>query len=244
MQTDEYAKLFENEDTYWWFVARRELALRLLHDAVGRNPEAPVLDLGCGTGAVLSAMPETYRAVGVDMSELATDFCRQRGLRRLARADGTALPFRDASFSGIVALDIFEHIQDDHAAFAEAHRVLKPGGSLVLSVPAYRWLWGPHDVALMHHRRYQLREVKRCVRLAGFRVTRASYGVFLLFPLVVILRISDRLSRRPATVSLPRVDSSQNHALVRLQSLESRLIAKGAPLPWGSSVVVVATKIV
>jgi len=239
MQTEEYARLWEREDRYWWFVGRRRLALRLLEAAIEQGSR--VLDLGCGTGAVLAEVSQLYRATGLDRSELALAFSAKRGLRRLVLGDGSRLPFASESFDGVVALDIFEHIEDDRAAFAEAHRVLAPGGALVLSVPAFRWLWGPHDVALMHQRRYRLRQVVAELEAAGFVVEHSSYSVYLLFPVVMLVRLRDKLRRGPAKVDLPPVPDWLNRLLIRVQEWEGRWTARHR-LPWGSSVVAVARK--
>lgn len=239
MQTEEYARLFEHEDRYWWFVGRRRLALRLLEAALAQGSR--VLDLGCGTGAVLAEVSQRYEASGLDRSELALAFSAKRGLRRLVLGDGSCLPFAAGVFDGIVALDIFEHIEDDRTAFAEAFRVLSPGGALVLSVPAFRWLWGPHDVALMHQRRYRLRQVVCELESAGFVVEHSSYSVFLLFPAVMLVRLRDKLRRGPAKVDLPPVPDWLNRLLIRVQDWEGRWCVRRR-LPWGSSVVAVARK--
>jgi hypothetical protein len=118
---------------------------------------------------------------------------------------------------------------------------LKPGGVLVLNVPAFRWLWGPHDVALMHQRRYTKGEVRALLEGAGLTVEKLSYSVFLLFPIVVLLRLLDKFKRGPAKVSLPKVSGASNRFLVKLQDMEARWIAASS-LPWGSSVVAVARK--
>ena len=143
MNPEEYEKMRRLEDHYWWFVARRTLCIELWRR---HAPRGLVLDVGCGTGAVAQELSRETDVVGLDFTHLALRHAQGRGLTRLIQADGAKLPVRDASVAGVVALDIFEHIEDDTAAFAEAARVLQPGGVLVLSVPAYKWLWGPHDV--------------------------------------------------------------------------------------------------
>lgn len=235
--------MFSLEDHYWWFVGRRDLALRLFRRYRGACGEGPcVLDVGCGTGAVLKELPEqNVQPMGVDMSPLALKYCRQRGLNRLVRGDGTALPIRDAQLEGVIGLDVFEHIEDDRAAFREAHRVLRPGQVLVLSVPAFRWLWGPHDVALHHHRRYTRAEMRRKLEECGFEVVRISYSVFFLFPVVCLWRVAEKRKKGPAKASLVGVPEGINRLLIGLQRFESWLIER-IDLPWGSSVVAVARR--
>ncbi|MBI5707608.1 MAG: class I SAM-dependent methyltransferase [Armatimonadetes bacterium] len=296
MNPAEYDRMYALENRYWWFVARRRLAMGLLTDFGLRisdcgysdeivttrsrespnwpdpaqsdlslidtstsdndqNPQSPignpqsairnpksirVLDLGCGTGAVLEELAHFGSYVGLDMSGQALEYCRQRGLTRLAIGKGEALPFSTGSFDAIVALDVFEHIENDQAAMNEALRVLKPGGILVLSVPAFKALWGPHDVALMHFRRYRSPELRAKLRSAGFQIELLSYSVFFLFPLVVLIRFFER--RKPnAEASLPAVPEWLNRALVKLQNLEAKLLRR-VTLPWGSSLIAVGRK--
>lgn len=238
MNLDEYRRLFEHEEHYWWFVGRRRLALRLLSDAV---PSGRVLDLGCGAGALLTELPGDYSGVGVDRFPQALTYSRSRGLNHLVMADGEALPFKSGAFDAVVALDVLEHIEGDERAIAECFRLLRPGGALVLSVPAFRWLWGPHDVALMHFRRYTRREVVARLRGAGFRVERASYSVFALFPAVMALRFRDRFRQGDPEVRLPEVSPGFNRRLIHLMDAEAAWIRRRG-LPWGSSVVAVGRK--
>ena len=123
----------------------------------------------------------------------------------------------------------------------EIARALKPGGVLILNVPAFKWLWGPHDVALMHHRRYTKRQISDLLKRHGFKLEKLSYSVFLLFPVVVLIRVLDKFRWGPAKVSLPNVSGRFNSFLVKLQDMETRWIMARS-LPWGSSVVAVARK--
>lgn len=247
MNPDEYGRMFELEDRYWWFVGRRRLALRLLDRCLrvaGKQAggEPPVLlDVGCGTGVVLTELQGRGDPIGLDMSPLALQFCRRRGLAKLVRGDGTAMPIRTGACSVIVGLDVFEHIADDAQAFREAFRALAPGGVLVLSVPAFQSLWGPHDIALMHFRRYTRRDLRARLVRAGFRVERLSYSVFFLFPIVVIVRFFEKRKKGPAKASLVALPRWMNALLIGIQSVEAGLIAR-VGLPWGSSLIAVVRK--
>ena len=239
MHTEEYAKMRKAEDHYWWFVSRRRLALAMLDQFAGSKER--ILDVASGTGAVLTELQKLGWAGGVDFSPLAMEFCRDRGLPNLMVGNAETLPVRSSEFDAVVSLDTLEHVPDDEAAVSEIARVLKPGGVLILNVPAFKWLWGPHDVALMHQRRYTKRQIRELLERHGLKLEKLSYSVFLLFPVVILLRTFDKFRWGPAKVSLPRVSGGINSFLVKLQDMEARWIMGGS-LPWGSSVVAVARK--
>ena len=240
MNEPEYQKMHDAEDHYWWFVARRDLAKRLLFRYIEGEP-GRLLDLGCGTGAALNELqvehPQTA-CIGVDAYATALELSYRRGLAKLVLGSGTAIPLQSGAIDCAISLDTIEHIEDDARVLSEMYRALRPHGIAVISVPAYQWLWGPHDVALMHYRRYTARQFKRLAEKAGFRVVLCSYSVFFLFPVVVLIRLNDRLSRRPNRVSLPKVPDWMNRLLLRLMAFESVLL-QFVSLPWGSSVVAV-----
>jgi SAM-dependent methyltransferase len=232
------------EDWYWWFVARQTAALEFLTTCAPARRPLDILDAGCGTGALLErlqAMPET-RVLGLDFAEEALQFCRQRGHSRLVRGDLTALPLKDASVDVVTALDVIEHVGDDAAAAQEIVRVLKPGGVLIATVPAYRFLWSGHDVALHHRRRYRLGQVQQLVAAAGLELAKGTYLLTALFPVAAAQRLMARL--RPsgqAVAGLPPVPRWLNRMLIRLQRAELA-VARRARLPWGLTVFVAARK--
>ncbi len=229
------------EDHYWWFVARRNLALRLLDRHADLNPNSKILDLGCGTGVVLGELTKRAVSVGFDFSPEALRFCTARELQTLVLGDGHHLPFAENSFDAIVSLDVFEHLEFDEMAFAQAFQSLKSGGILVASVPAFKFLWGPHDVALMHFRRYTKPELRRKLESTGFKVEKISYSVYFLFPLVYLIRLLEKGRKGPAHASLPSVPEFLNRFLIWVQGIEASVMQL-VSLPWGSSVVIVARK--
>lgn len=239
MNHDEYAKMRSLEDRYWWFVARRELALSLVRQHSVKDPL--MLDLGCGTGAVLSELQKLGTTVGADYFDVALQFCKERNLEPLAQADAQRLPFRNEVFDCVVSLDTIEHLHDDRKSVREIARTLKPGGVFIMNVPAFSWLWGPHDVALMHYRRYTKKQVHNLLTQAGLEPVKLTYSVFLLFPVVIFRRLIEKLHRGPAKVKLPRVSTWTNQILLNLMKWEAKRIESGT-LPWGSSVVAVARK--
>jgi SAM-dependent methyltransferase len=243
MNEPEYERMFRNEDHYWWFVSRRELVL----DLVARLPlgegDGPVIvDVGCGTGATAAALGEFGRVVGVDFSPLALACCGRRGLAHVTRGRAEAIPLRDGCAEAIVATDILEHLDDDAGALAEFHRILKPGGHAVITVPAFRFLWSEHDEALMHKRRYVARELTARAEQAGFRVSMCGHALCFLFPLALGRLLKPKApTGRPPEAQLKPVPPWLNAALVRFQRFETRLLRR-IRLPWGLSVVAVLEK--
>jgi len=246
MNIDEYAKMYRLEDEHWWFVARRNLIVRALarFSSTKTTPQAArVLDVGCGTGGMLDRLQPFGEVLGLDLEATALAFCRQRGYTRLVQASATAMPFAADTFDVAVALDVLEHIPDHAAAAREIARVLKPGGALFVTVPAYRSLWSGHDVALMHQRRYVAREVVALLEQAGLYVEHLTYTVSILFPLAYLVRMVQRRLRPGAP---PRADVRStppllNRALLGLQDAESR-IALVSQIPYGLSILAVARK--
>jgi ubiquinone/menaquinone biosynthesis C-methylase UbiE len=242
MNPAEYERMYELEDGYWWFVSRRNLVMRLVH-SLSLPPDALIVDVGCGTGATACELGKYGKVVCVDLSPIALDLSGRRGLNQLMQASADALPIADNSADLIVALDLLEHMDNDVKGLREFRRVLKPHGSLIVTVPAFSFLWSEHDEALMHQRRYSLREITHRIRRAGLKVEIANYALFFLFPIAVVMRLLKRKSdpKDPPETNLRPLPSLINSGLVLLQQMESAL-ARLLPLPWGLSAVVVAAK--
>ena len=251
MKHEEYERMYRFEDRYWWFVARRHLIATLLADHIPKDGSSTILDIGCGTGAMLDELAPFGRVVGADFAPEALGFCRSRGERigrryNLARADACRLPFASDRFDVVTAMDIIEHIDRDKDAVSEIARVLKPGGRLLATVPAYMSLWSEHDVALHHYRRYRAPEFKDIAQRAGLTVEKISYTLTSLFPLVWVFRQvanSLRRGRRngSAQAHLVRFPDPINAALLSLVQAETGII-RHANLPFGVTIVLVARK--
>src|SRR5215210_6695299 len=153
MRHDEYEIMHAHELQHWWFRSRRRILLDLLRrHAPTAHPL--ILDYGCGTGGNSSSYAAFGSVYGIEPDAGAVRLAARRGGAVLCRASGTELPFRPASFDVVLASDVLEHIDDDAGAAREISRVLRPGGVFIFSVPAHPWLFGPHDAALFHRRRY------------------------------------------------------------------------------------------
>lgn len=243
MYEHEYEAMFDLEDVYWWFIARRQLAVEVVgHDLKARGvTDARILDVGCGTGSNMDAFAKLGRATGIDMSTGALGFCRQRGVDSVAMSAVEQLPFADATFDVVSAMDVLEHTDDDLAALAELQRVCKPGGMLFVTVPAYGFLWSEHDEALKHRRRYTAHELRNKLSVRGFRIERSTYFITTLFVPILAMRIHQGLFKRsvePQT-SIRLLPPWLNTSLIHLLGVERRIMRR-VNLPFGVSIVAIA----
>jgi SAM-dependent methyltransferase len=232
----------ELEETYWWFVGRRIFLERMLR-RFGEHGRVAV-DVGCGSGRNLQLLsPYAECVIGLDHSLTALELAASRG-RPTACADGQAIPLASSSVDLLSSLDVLEHLDEDQRALEEFHRVLRPDGLLLLTVPAYRFLWSEHDEALMHRRRYVASELHMKLTRAGFRVLKRSYAVFFMFFPIVFYRLfrglvpKDPFSPKASHVLLPVPLNSFLIALLRLEAW----IGGAINWPWGTSIVTVAQK--
>jgi len=229
------------EETGWWFVARRDFIMRLLK---AEDKNSKILDVGCCGGSLLRAMADNgfSNAVGIDKSLRARDEGRKRGVRILVM-DGVKTNFSDREFDIVIASDVLEHIRDDSAALKEWNRILRPGGLLLVFVPAFAFLWSGHDKANAHYRRYGRTGLMAALGKAGFAVTRSSYWNFALFFPTALLRIFSRLLRMDDKKddNLFALPGFVNFLLISFLKLENLLLGC-MDFPAGVSVFAVARK--
>ncbi len=240
----EYQRMFEAEELQWWYVGMRAISFALLRPVLGgRAPEAVrLLDAGCGTGNNLRHLAALGRTTGVDLSSEALRFCRSRGVT-VAGGNLMALPFAAAAFDCVTSFDVLYHrwIEDDGAAVSELARVLKPGGLLLVRVPALKLLWGAHDEAVHSRHRYTRGELRALLASAGLVVLRSSYANTLLFPLLLLRRTADRLSGRQGS-DVGFLPAPLEWVFRNLLAIEARLVGWGLSLPIGASLFALAQK--
>ncbi|MGQ9699229.1 MAG: class I SAM-dependent methyltransferase, partial [Armatimonadota bacterium] len=194
-------------------------------------------------GVVARDLETLGSVVGVDISQDALTFTRRRGVSNLVCASAESLPFTDAAFDLVTALDVLEHLDSDRLGAFEIRRVMRPGALLIASVPALQALWSGHDVALHHRRRYTAGQFRALLTSCGLRVLKLSYCMTALFPFVLAARLSERALRRNQrpTTTLPEVGRPLNAALVALLKAEAELAVR-VNLPVGVSLICVARK--
>jgi SAM-dependent methyltransferase len=235
---DEYADAAED---HWWFVARRRILASVVGPLLAGGGPRLMLDAGTGSGGMAPLLDRYGTLVGVDASRHLLGLARPK-IARLAAASLAALPFHAHVFDALFACDVLEHVADERAALAELHRVAKPDGRLVLTVPAYQFLWGEHDEINHHYRRYTRAQLAGVLGATGWRVQRLSYFNTLLFLPIAGIRLATGHRRR---AEAPRSDLGWqvprfvNAALEAVFASERHLM-RHLDLPFGVSLLAVA----
>lgn len=247
MDTLIYKGIAHIERRHWWYRGRREIILRLL-DRIGfagfaKTPRT-ILSVGCGSGEEIRFLGRFGKVYGIDPGEDAIRFCRAAGIgEQVMQASAAQIPFPDESFDAVFVLDVLEHVRDEARALAQIHRVLKPGGIVVISVPAYSWLWSGADVRSHHFRRYTRRELEKKCLAQRFEVLRATYCNTILFLPLAAIKFLTRMWEPGccvgAEVQMP--PAAINSILSWLFLREAPLIAR-MNFPFGLSVLAVLRK--
>jgi SAM-dependent methyltransferase len=240
MDRDYELQTHRAEDRHWWYRGRRTVIERVIADL--RLPaRARILDAGCGSGRNMIELARHGSVSGIELSDTSVDVARARGAGEVIAGSVLDMPFDGDSFDLSVCLDVIEHLEDDLGALRELRRVLAPGGSLLVTVPAYQWLWSGHDEVNHHHRRYTRRSLQRVAEQAGWEQVRTTYFNSLLLPLAIVLRVLDRFSRKTTESSLDLWVPPEplNWLLERPLALEAALIGRGGRIPAGLSLLAV-----
>jgi SAM-dependent methyltransferase len=229
----------EEDRSHWWFRGRLAVILATLRRALPPR-RVRLLELGCGTGNVLAALAEFGEAVGMDAHAELTAAGRATGLDVRVGHLPDDLGVAPGWAEVVLLLDVIEHVDDDVETLSAARRAVGDGGLLVVTVPAYRWLWSGHDEVLGHRRRYTAGELRAAVERAGFRVLRVSYFNTLLFPLLAAVRAWKRV-RGDRGHDLRRPAAPINWLLERVFAFERHLVPLVA-LPFGASLLLIGRR--
>jgi len=240
MERSEYEHMADAELWHPWFLGRRQLVRTLIRRYAPATSRPLLLDAGCGTGWNLADYRQLADAYGIEPDGKAAAMSRARSGAPLAQGDLRYLPFRSGSFDVVVCTDVLEHISEDAAALGELARVLKPAGTLILTVPACPWAWSEHDRYLGHVRRYNCRRLLRLAWLAGLRAVHLSRYNSLLGPALVAWRRATSRSAGRSDVGRP-VPYPLRRPLLWLFRLEASLSAR-LQLPFGLTLVLVACR--
>jgi SAM-dependent methyltransferase len=244
-KADYFAELAQHEASHFWFRMRNKLILWALKKYC-RGFQS-FLEIGCGTGFVLSGVAQQYPAAQLNGSEIFVSglgFAAERlPAVKLMQMDARNIPF-ESEFDVIGAFDVIEHIEEDETVLAQLQTALKPGGHLLLTVPQHTWLWSPTDEYACHQRRYSATGLHRKVENAGFSILRSTSFVTTLLPVMIASRIYQK------TVSSAKFDASaelklsswMNRIFFGFLNLELAFIKAGINLPLGGSRLLIAKK--
>lgn len=237
MELQEYDLMYQLENTHWWFQAKQKFIARVFP----KVHKAKILDIGAGTGGTTKFLKRYGEVIGLEANPLARSLAQKRGLK-IVSGSAEKLPFEKEKFDIVTIFDVLYHqnIASDLKVLKEAYRVLKQYGYLVVTDCALPFLKSPHDEIMQARERYTKKELTQKIKKAGFRVEKASYIFFLVFPITVMKRFFDRVTKSHSSNVSP-VPKILNYLLLTICHLESWLL-KITNFPWGSSLIIRARK--
>jgi SAM-dependent methyltransferase len=229
-----FDRMAEQDQVHWWYVARRRILADLIAREVALPEGARILEIGCGTGHNFEMLRDFGRLDAVEVDGEARALASSRLGHAVSAAPLPALDgIADAGYDLIALLDVLEHVDEDQAALESIARKLAPRGRLLVTVPAYQWMWSAHDVAHHHKRRYSKRSLRRVAEAAGLTVQRIGFFNSLLFPIAAIVRLAGKAVGRES--SDDKVPPAPLNSLFRgIFGLERHLVGR-ITLPAGVS---------
>jgi len=242
------------EDSHWWFASRTRALKAVMGSILPDKPDFRLLDIGCGAGNMIHHLSHYGQVKGLEIDARPVKVAHQRGYD-VDLFDATEpMPFDDNSFDAVTALDVIEHNEDDLAILADSHRILKPGGHIVITVPAFMWLWSHNDDLNAHVRRYTAGELRQKMTGAGFKVRRITYNNFFVFPMAAALILLRRSADAEPDLASHHLDETEyqvemepasppvNTVLTLVGQIEAGLI-RFVNLPVGTSLIAVGEKV-
>ena len=240
------------EDDHWWFASRTLVINTLMHQVLPRTNGLKLLDVGCGAGNMIHHLSRYGGVKGLEVDARPVAAARLRGYDVDLFDAQDPFPFEDETFDVVSTLDVIGHVDDDLAVLKESFRVLKKGGHMVVTVPAFMFLWSHNDDINAHKRRYTANELEGKMKEVGFKINRLSYNNFFVFPLaapLIMLRrgnnepelASHHLQEEEYQVEMEPASPMVNKVLGTVGKVEAQLI-KAINLPFGTSLIAIAEK--
>ena len=235
-----YDQMAALDQRHWWYRARREVIAALIRRRISLKPDSRILEVGCGTGHNLGMLGQFGSVEALEVDETARTLAEERLGKSVFSAPLPELAgIPEQHYDLVAAFDVVEHIADDKSAIAAIAKVLKPGGRLVLTVPAHQWMWSAHDIVNHHQRRYSKAGLKQLIDGSPLKLEAIGYLNSFLFPIAMAERFASKLrGKEDADLSLP--PKPLNQALERVFAAERALIGR-VPLPPGLSLFAVAS---
>ncbi len=236
-----YDRMAAHDTTHWWYRARREILADYLKREAALPKDARILEIGCGTGHNLPMLAGFGEVDAIEIDPAARGFAAERLGKPVGDAPLPALTGVERGAYDLVAvLDVVEHVEDDVGALRGMAEVLKPGGAILVTVPAHPWMWSAHDTVNHHHRRYSKGTLDKAIRDAGLRHNGLRYFNSLLFPVAVAARVAGKLTGKDDSDDSPPA-GPVNKALEAVFRLERHLVGR-VPLPPGLSIITLVRK--
>jgi ubiquinone/menaquinone biosynthesis C-methylase UbiE len=238
-------KYHELEEKHWWFIGRRDIIFGLIKD---HRRDVEILEIGCSGGVLIEFLNKQgfLKLHGIDIDERAIEICRQRGIKQVMVADAQETGFKEEQFDVLIASDVLEHIKDEDKALREWYRILKPGGTLIIFVPAFQFLWSNHDEVNRHFRRYSKSALVKILEKNSFKTEKVSYWNFSLFFPISLFRLFQKFlsaNRKRASAQLYEFNTLINKTLEYILRLENNFLSTGINLPIGVSLFIIGRKI-
>lgn len=244
MKKSVYKEFAKIDSSHWWHVGRQKIIEKQLAAVSNsKSHRLKILNVGAGTGGTIPTLEKFGEVTNADVSKEAVRYLKLKGYES-TYFNSKKLPFKNSSFDVVAALDVLEHTENDLETLIDWLRVLRPGGTLLITVPAYQWLWSDHDEANMHYRRYTKKSLLRVLDKAGVQdINKVSYMIVFSLPLIVGFRMLKKIKKRMGKTkkSSTKIDSvkipaSINSFFIKVLSFEG-ILQKIINFPFGTSVI-------
>lgn len=236
-----YDELCRREKNDWWFVGRQKIISAILQRYLKGKKNLSIVDIGCGAGNIMDVLGEFGKVRGVDNNKEIVKFNRKNG-KEVSLGDVCTLRLPEKSFHLVTLLEVLEHIEDDSRALSVVRHILKPEGLIIITVPAFSFLWGSHDVEAFHKRRYSKKELEDKLSSAGFTLVKVSYiNTFLFLPISLIRILKNIFNLGRGKSDFIKYPFLANFFLEKIFSLEAKFLTN-FNFPVGVSILAVARR--